>query len=111
MLVEYPDERTKALFDSGKALVRAFGPVNARLIRQRLDDLQAVATLDEARGLPGKLEELKGDRRGQFSMRLHGGMRLLFRPSERPPPGKPDGGLDLRKIRTITILNAEDYHD
>ncbi len=111
MLIGFEDERSQKLFNSDKALVRAFGPKDAKLIRQRLDDLRAVATLEAARALPGKLEELSADRKGQFSMRLVGGMRLIFRPTEQPPAKKADGGIDWKQVKAITIIEAGDYHD
>ncbi|MFM9971156.1 MAG: type II toxin-antitoxin system RelE/ParE family toxin [Burkholderiales bacterium] len=111
MLTEFSDEDTQELFNSIKALTRDFGAVNAKLIRRRLDDLRSSATLEIARRLPGKLEELKGKRKGQFSMRLEGGSRLIFRSSQQPPPTKPDSGLDWTQVLAITVLKVEDYHD
>ena len=111
MQVGFADVRSQNLFNSSRELVRAFGPENARVIRRRLDDLRAVPSLEDARKLPGHLEELKGNRKGQFSMRLLGGRRLIFMPAAVPLPTKPDGGLDWVQIREITVLNVEDYHD
>ncbi len=111
MQIEFPDEDSQTLFNSTKALTRAFGADNEKVVRRRLDDLRAVPTLEAARGLPGKLEELKGDRKGQFSMRAVGALRLIFKPSEVPPPQKDDGGLDWARVRAITILELGDYHD
>lgn len=111
MQVEFPDARSQGLFNSGRELKREYGPENARMIRRRLDDLRAALSLETARGLPGRLEELKGNRKGQFSMRLAGGARLIFRPSANPVPTKQDGGIDLTQIRSIMIVSVEDYHD
>ena len=111
MQVEFPDPRMQTLFNSGRELTRAFGPENARLIRRRIDDMRAVPSLADARGLPGRMEELKAERKGLFSMRLAGGYRLIFKPSGNPLPVKPDGGIDWTQIRVITILSVEDYHD
>lgn len=110
MQVEFPDARSQGLFNSDRELKREFGPENARMIRRRLDDLKAVTTLENARGLPGRLEELRGNRKGQFSIRLVGGARLIFRPSANPVPTKQDGGIDLMEIRSIMIVSVEDYH-
>ena len=111
MLIEFSDVRTREFFNSKRDLVRAYGAENAKLLRQRLDDLLAAHSLEVARSLPGKLEELKAGRKGHFSMRLKGGMRLILRPSEAPPPTKSDGGIDLAQVRTITIVEIGDYHD
>lgn len=63
------------------------------------------------RSLPDHWEELKQDRAGQFSARLHGGWRLIVRPQKQPAPSKPDGGLDWRNIDSIYIVEVVDYHD
>lgn len=111
MQVEFPDPRTQALFNSARELRRAFGAESAALIRRRLDDLRAVPSLAEAFLLSGRLEELKAERKGSFSMRLKGGRRLILKPSPEPSPRKEDGGLDLPNIRAVIILKVEDYHD
>lgn len=111
MQVGFSDVRSQNLFNSSRDLVRVFGPENARMIRRRLDDLRAIPSLEDARRLPGHLEELKADRKGHFSMRLLSGYRLIFKPAANPLPTKPDGGLDWAQIREITVLNVEDYHD
>ena len=62
-------------------------------------------------GLPGHWEELKNERAGQFSVRLHGGLRLIVKPQTQPPPAKPDGGLDWAAIDSLYIVEMVDYHD
>lgn len=111
MQVDFPDERTQRLFNSSRELAREYGAPCARLIQRRLDDLRAVPCLEDARALPGKLEELKGARKGQLSMRLAGAARLIFNPSSNPVPTKPDGGLDWAQVRAITTTGVENYHD
>ena len=69
-----------------------------------------LAKLDGMKTLSGKIEELKGDLKGKFSLRLDGGMRLLLKPAEDPSPKKPDGGIDLKKVTSVCILNVENYH-
>ncbi|SRR6266571_8844072 len=111
MQVEFPDARTQALLNAGRELTRAFGPQCARLIRRRLDDLRAIPSIGDAWGLPGRLEELKGERKGQLSIRLVGALRLILRPSRNPLPIKAGGGIDWKQIRAVTILGVENYHD
>jgi len=89
---------------------KKWGTECAKKLRVRLDDLRAASTLNEVAALPGKFEELSGDLKGQFSLRLHGGVRLLLEPAQDPPPRKADGGLDLRGVTSVRILNVEDYH-
>ena len=112
MDVVFADVRLRDLCNSSAQLRRKYGPEGERRIRRRLDELADAATLSVVRTLPGpRCEELKGDRRGQLSVRLHGGLRLIFEPQQNPPPTKPDGGLDWTATIAIRVLAIEDYHD
>jgi proteic killer suppression protein len=55
---------------------------------RRLEILDAATSLDDLRGLPSnRLEALKGDRRGQFSIRINQQWRICFRwPADQPGP-------------------------
>lgn len=90
---------------------KAYGSESAKKLKARLDDLDAAQCMDVMRTLPGHWEELKRDRAGQFSARLHGGLRLIVKPQKQPPPTKPDGGLDWLAIDSLYILEVLDYHD
>lgn len=67
--------------------------------------------MEDMRGLPGRWEELSGDRLGFFSCRLDKGLRLILRPTSQPPPAKEDGGLDWQSIDRMTITEVVNYHD
>ncbi len=92
-------------------LVRRYGRHRAKLIRRRLDDLKAAATLLVMRSLPGRCHELKGNRAGQLSVDLDGPYRLLFQVANDPIPTKSDGGLDWAQVTAIEILSLEDTHE
>ena len=50
-----------------------------RVAQRKLDQLNAVVSLDSLRISPGnKLEALKGDRRGQYSIRINDQFRVCF---------------------------------
>lgn len=69
MIVSYRDKRTKD-FASGKR-VKAFSGIeySARL---KLDRMEAAVDLRDLGALPGsRLEDLKGDRKGQYSIRIN----------------------------------------
>ena len=111
MQILFASDRDKKLFESKSEQARRFGPDAAKKLRARLDDIDAAASMEDMRNLPGKWEELKSDRAGQFSARLTGGLRLIVKPSRHPPPLKPDGGLDWRAIDGVTVIEVVDYHD
>jgi toxin HigB-1 len=76
MILSYRDARTKAFADG--RFVREFQGF-ARQAYRRLEVLDAATGLDELRALRGnRLEALKGDRAGQFSIRINMQWRLCF---------------------------------
>ena len=63
----------------GKASRKFPGGIQDRAFR-KLRQLDAAETLDDLRNPPGnRLESLKGDRRGQLSIRINEQWRLCFR--------------------------------
>jgi len=58
----------------------------------------------------GRPHPLTANRNGQFSLNLDGPMRLLFEPSEQPPPTLPSGGIDWRQVRSVRLLEIENTH-
>jgi hypothetical protein len=62
MEVFYASRRLKDLLDSTRELTRAYGPENTRTIRSRLDSLRFASSLAVMPTLPGRFEELRGDR-------------------------------------------------
>lgn len=111
MNVEFISDRLKKTCEDRAARQRAFQKDAADKLAQRLDDLRAAADLEVLRNLPGSWEELKGDRKGQFSCRLDKKLRLVVKPTQQPPPLKPDGGLDWTAIDAIIVLEVVNYHD
>ena len=76
MIVSYRDKRTER-FASGQR-VKEFSGFE-RQAEMRLDRLDAAASLADLAGLPGnRLEALKGDRVGQFSIRINDQWRICF---------------------------------
>lgn len=109
--IAFQTEQLAALCNESKALRRKYGSDGERLVRRRLDEMRDASCLAIIGKLPApRCEELKGDRIGQLSVRLHGGFRLIFRPLHDPVARKPDGGLDWAAVTAILILGIEDYH-
>ena len=77
MIISYRDKRTRD-FASGKR-VKAFSGIE-RAARLKLDRLEAATELKDLGALPGnRLEALKGDRAGQYSVRINDQFRICFR--------------------------------
>jgi toxin HigB-1 len=76
MIVGYRDKRTRD-FAAGRR-VKAFSGVE-RAARLKLDRLEAAVDLQDLAALPGnRLEALKGDRKGQYSIRINEQWRICF---------------------------------
>ena len=83
----------------------------AKIIRRRLDELNAAESLAIMRTLPqARCHELTADRKGQLSVDLKHPHRLIIEPADDPVPRKPDGGLDWNKVTCIRVIEVEDTH-
>jgi toxin HigB-1 len=68
---------TQALFETGKS--KRFGNV-VKAATRKLTQLEAATTLEFLKSPPGNhLEALKGDRKGQHSIRINDQWRICFR--------------------------------
>jgi proteic killer suppression protein len=68
---------TRTLFETGKSA--RFGSI-VKVATRKLAQLEAAATLEFLRSPPSnRLEALKGDREGQYSIRVNDQWRICFR--------------------------------
>lgn len=81
MIVSFADQASEDIFDgknspaARKCLPREVWNVAAR----KLDQLDSAAVLDDLKVPPGnRLESLKGNRSGQFSIRINDQFRICF---------------------------------
>lgn len=94
-----------------RLLTRAFGENCGRKIARRLTVLGAADTLADVSPLPPeRRHQLTGDRAGEFAVDVEQPYRLIFRPDHDPIPRTQDGGVDLRSVTRIEIIEIEDYH-
>jgi toxin HigB-1 len=94
MIVSYRDKRTQD-FAAGK-LVEVFSGFE-RSAQVRLDRLEAATSIKDLSALPGNFfEVLKGDRRGQYSIRINDQWRICFE--------WPSGSLGPQNVEIV------DYH-
>jgi toxin HigB-1 len=85
MIRSFRDRRT-ADFAAGRR-IKAFDGI-ARAAEKRLLRLEAATSLRDLAAIPGnRLEALKGDRNGQYSIRINEQWRICFEwPDESPGP-------------------------
>ena len=80
MILSCRDKRTRD-FAAGKT-VRAFSGFE-RAARLKMDRMEAATSTKDLTALPGnRFEALKGDRKGQFSIRINDQWRICFEWSE-----------------------------
>ena len=84
MIFSYRDKRTRSFAEGQR--VKDFESIK-RKAEMRLDQLDAATTLGDL-NLPGnRLEALKGDRKGQYSIRINDQWRICFEwPGDSPGP-------------------------
>ncbi len=84
MIQNFADKRTRSLFENGicHRQWRAF----ERIALPKLDALNYAFILEDLRSPPGnKLKALRGDRVGQYSIRINDQWRVCFRWTEAGP--------------------------
>ncbi len=76
MILSFLDPDVAAVFSG--ASVRRFANI-LDVAQRKLQNLDSAVTLDALRAPPGnRLEALKGDRKGQYSIRINDQFRLCF---------------------------------
>jgi toxin HigB-1 len=108
--VYFTTEKLQKQLSSQRDLQRKWGDAGAKRITLRLQQLEAAVTLEDMRQLPGRCHELFGDRDGELAVDVHQGHRLIFRPTDDPPPEKVDGGLDWSQVESVIVTEIVDYH-
>ena len=92
MEISFVYARLKHACETLSERMRKWGQPAAKNLKSRLDDLRAARCMKDMRNLPGRWEELTGERRGVFSCRLDKALRLILRPSRQPPPSRKTVG-------------------
>ena len=90
MILSYRDKRTRD-FAAGLR-VKAFESIE-RAARLKLDRLEAAVAPSDLAALPGnRFEALKGDRKGQYSIRINDQWRICF---EWPEAARGPGQVEM----------------
>ncbi|MEI6387875.1 MAG: killer suppression protein HigA [Spirochaetota bacterium] len=109
MIVEYLDSEIRSICLEAKKASKRLGAESARKLQVRLADLRAARNVTEL--ITGRPHPHKGPNEKRFSLDLAGGARILFVPTEDPPPRKKDGGIDWVMVAEVTIVFIGDNHD
>ncbi len=110
MNITFKDRKLRKVANNERKLIKEYGTKRGKKIKQRLDDLMAAETLEDARYLPGNYHELTQDRKGQWACDLDQPYRLIFEPHEYPIPTDDDGKYIWIEIKGVEIIEITDYH-
>lgn len=87
---------------------KKLGASNAEQLMHRFQQLRDIDILGQM--VHGNPHPLVGKRKGQFSVSLTGGFRLVFKAIE-PIPKTQDNATDWRTVSKIQIIFVGDYHE
>jgi proteic killer suppression protein len=111
MDIDFARPRLNKMFNSEKALKRAYGDRMVRTIAMRMAVLRRAQTLSMVPVTkPDRRHQLEGNRAGQYAVDLVHPKRLVFEPNHNPMPRKEDGGIDTDQVTAITIIEVVNYH-
>lgn len=111
MEITFQTKKLHGTFESERNLRKEFVSEIAKAIMRRMAVLKAAPCLEDvSHRPPERRHALAGDRQGQFAVDLKHPYRLIFQPAHDPLPLKDDGGIDLRRVTAIIIIEVEDYH-
>ena len=114
MDVQIKDKRIEAALRQEKEGNKRLGKDTAEKLRLRvasLESAESLAVFWPPYSLSERCHELKGKRRGTFSIDLKQPYRLLFVPiEEQPLPNRHDGQKRWSLITRIELIGIEDTH-
>ena len=109
MQITFANRELEKLCQRANYAIRKLGDIGARKLQTRLADLEAAHDVTEL--VAGSPHPLKRGREGDFSLRLQGAQRLVFRPAHNPIPRLEDEGVDWQNVTAVLIVEIGDYHD
>jgi len=111
MDIAFKTTKLRKIFEAEKELIRVYGELRGKKLSRIMSFLRAASCLENVPSeKPFRRHELTSNRKRQFSVDITKNYRLIFEPYNNPLPIKEDGGLDLKKIDRIKIIEVEDYH-
>ncbi len=113
MDISFSQKRLEKLVSDETRLNKKFGHF-ARYVRLRLDLLRAARTLaDVPTAPPPRCHQLGGDRDEVFAVDVKtkaDKWRIEFRVANAPVPRRADGGIELRSVTAIEIIEISEHY-
>jgi proteic killer suppression protein len=105
MQITFATKAIQRLCEEEKHQLKQLGD---KRLKNRLSELRAVQNVSQWQ--LGRPHALTGDRAGQYSVDLDGPMRLMFEPTDQPPPTLLAGGIDWQQVTSVRLLEIGDTH-
>ncbi|MBF0432566.1 MAG: type II toxin-antitoxin system RelE/ParE family toxin [Fibrobacteria bacterium] len=111
MKILFKTKKLERTLSQQKEMNKAFDKRMVKKLRVNMSLLRASECLDDIpRTPPQRCHELTGRLKGKFAIDLKQPYRLIFTPANIPVPKKSDGGIDLKQVTAVKILEVIDYH-
>lgn len=107
MEISFKTKKIATLCSQNNKDRKEFGKNCAEKLRLRLSQLLSIESLKDMKY--GKPHPLTGKRKGQFSIVIDGGVRLVFEAVD-PIPKALDGSTDWKRVTAINVVLIGDYH-
>jgi toxin HigB-1 len=109
MEISFADVNIEAVCRQTKLATKTLGAESAKKLQRRISELFNAENVTEL--VAGRPHPLVRNRLGTYSLDLHAGKRLIFKPTRQPPPTKLDGGIDWASVTAVTITELGDPHE
>lgn len=107
--VTFSSHRLKVDLEDEKFRRRKYGEESSKKIVQRIRDLEAAESFAVLEKLPGDWKPLVADRKGFWSAKISGGLRLLVKPGG-VEAATIESLTDWRKVKIAIVEKVVDYH-
>jgi len=109
--IAFRTRRLERTFNAAAGLRKTYGERMAKVIMMRMAVLKAARNISSVPATPPERRHLlRGDRDEQFAVDLVHPHRLVFEATHTLLPRRADGGIDIERVTSITILDVIDYH-
>lgn len=112
MEVYAKDKKMTKLLTNPVALQKKYGAICGPKVMQRLNELRSAANLAEIANLKSlQFHALRGDRAGEWSIKVHANNKMTFIRAIEPLVYLKDGSIDLSAVTAVEIVDpCVDYH-
>jgi proteic killer suppression protein len=110
MNITFADNKLRKYANDSRLAVRKLGTLRAKLYKRRLEDMADAGSFAELKELPGNYHQLTENKKDQWACDLDQPYRLVFEPGETPIPKDMHGNQILIEIKSLEILEIDNYH-